>query len=395
MINELSRRKKPNISQTLASEISGKDKTFLSSLLASAPTAIIVTNPDTSIRYVNPPLEKLTGFTAREVIGLEAPHPWWTSETGHQTKEDLVKILHQYKKKVEEVFQRKDGSKIYVEINSRPVKSKGKIKYFIANWVDITERKRSEMALKDSEEFNSSLLYNSPNPIIVINPDTSIKYVNPALEELTGFSIEELAGEKAPYPWWGEANKDKYWEELNTILRQGERKAEKMIRNKNGDQLWIQITSTPIFRNGKFLYNLSNWVDITERKRIEDKLKTYSQQLKDFSEHLEDVRESDKLRISRKLHDELGQSLTFLKMEIAWLNNHLYGNRKLLKEKIDLLLKQVDLTLQNVKRICTELRPRMLDVIGLAAAIEWLTEEFQTSTKVKCKVKIDLRRFGF
>ena len=67
---------------------------------------------------------------------------------------------------------------------------------------EITERKRVEEALCESEEFSSSLLSNSPNPIIVVNPDTSVRYVNPALKKLTGFSSAEVIGRKAPYPWW-------------------------------------------------------------------------------------------------------------------------------------------------------------------------------------------------
>ncbi|MGB2877646.1 MAG: PAS domain S-box protein, partial [Dehalococcoidales bacterium] len=66
------------------------------------------------------------------------------------------------------------------------------------------KRVQAEEALKQSEEYSSTILNHSPNPILVANPDTSIRYVNPALEKLTGYSMVELVGQKAPYPWWTE-----------------------------------------------------------------------------------------------------------------------------------------------------------------------------------------------
>lgn len=137
---------------------------------------------------------------------------------------------------------------------------------------DITERKRVEEALRESEEFTSGLLSNSPNPIVVINPDTSVGYVNPALEEISGFSSAELIGWKAPYPWWTEETVDKAREGFYKAFEKGACRVEQLFKRKNGQRFWVEITSVPVTRKGGFKYYLSNWVDITERKLAEEAL---------------------------------------------------------------------------------------------------------------------------
>ena len=131
-------------------------------------------------------------------------------------------------------------------------------------------RKQMEEALKESEEFRSELLNNSPNPILVINQDTSIRYVNPALEELTGFSSAELIGKKPPYPWWTKETLRKTAGDFEKALSKGTRRLEELFQKKNGERFQVEITSVPVQRDGKFQYLLASWVDITERKRLEE-----------------------------------------------------------------------------------------------------------------------------
>jgi len=129
-----------------------------------------------------------------------------------------------------------------------------------------------EESLRESEEFNLSLLENSPNPIIVIKPDSSIKYVNPALEEIAGFSSSVLIGEKTPYPWWTEETLEKTGRDFQKAMREGAVRLEELFKRKNGERFWVEITSLPITKDGELKYYLANWVDITERKRAEEAL---------------------------------------------------------------------------------------------------------------------------
>jgi len=121
-----------------------------------------------------------------------------------------------------------DGRKWYVR--SYPVISaKGAIEGVVEVVQNITERKRAEKVLRESKEFSSSLLNNAPNPILVINQDTSLRYVNTTLEKLTGFSSAELIGRKAPYPWWTEETLQKTSKDLEKAMREGAKRLEELF----------------------------------------------------------------------------------------------------------------------------------------------------------------------
>ena len=156
-----------------------------------------------------------------------------------------------------------------VEVHSRSIESGGR-KLFLTVIRDITERKRVEEALRESQEFSSNLLENSPNPIFVVNPDTSIKYVNPAFEKLTGFTLAEIIGRKAPYPWWPEEERNGIAAAFRDAMVGGGNRDECIMRKKNGERFWVEINSAPIVHEGKLSYFLVSWLDITERKLAEE-----------------------------------------------------------------------------------------------------------------------------
>lgn len=127
--------------------------------------------------------------------------------------------------------------------------------------------------LHASEEFVSSVLSNSPNPILIINPDSSVQYTNPAFEQLTGFPSDRTIGTRAPYPWVADESPETTYLGLEELLKSREMSdGEKTYRNVKGDLFWVEVTSTPIIIDGRITCHLINWVDITERKEVEKRL---------------------------------------------------------------------------------------------------------------------------
>ncbi len=130
--------------------------------------------------------------------------------------------------------------------------------------------------------------------------------------------------------------------------------------------------------------------DRLERKRAEDRLRKSLEQLRALSVYLQYVREDERIRISRQVHDELGQALTGLKMDLYWLKNRLPKDLKPVMDKMTTMSTNIDSTIQTVRRIATELRPGILDDLGLVAAIEWQAQEFQQRTGIECTVTSEL-----
>ncbi|MDB6067622.1 MAG: Response regulator receiver sensor signal transduction histidine kinase [Pedosphaera sp.] len=123
-----------------------------------------------------------------------------------------------------------------------------------------------------------------------------------------------------------------------------------------------------------------------DRKHAVEQLRQSHEQLRTLSVYLQHVREEERMRISRAVHDELGQALTGLKIDLSWLASRLPKRLGQLLDKTRKMSTHIDETIHTVRRISTELRPGILDHLGLAAAIEWQANEFQTRTGIKCKV---------
>ena len=129
--------------------------------------------------------------------------------------------------------------------------------------------------------------------------------------------------------------------------------------------------------------------EINERKQIEEYLRISQQELRNLSHRLQTVREDEKTKIAREVHDELGQILTVLKMDLSSLEQERALDPKAFREHIQSMADRLDQTVQTVQRICLELRPKILEVFGLIEAIEWQTKEFQHRTGLQCDMVMD------
>jgi len=141
-------------------------------------------------------------------------------------------------------------------------------------------------------------------------------------------------------------------------------------------------------QKGEVVEFIGTVMDVTERKQTEKKLQNSFEQLRALAGRLQSVREEERARVAREIHDELGQAMTAIKMDLTALILELPANGNEASKRIERSLKLVDGTIQAVRRIATELRPGILDDLGLAAAVEWAAEEFQARTGITCHVSL-------
>lgn len=137
-------------------------------------------------------------------------------------------------------------------------------------------------------------------------------------------------------------------------------------------------------RDGKKIF-FHTITDITDLKQAEEHLKTSREQLRNLSRHLESVREEERKHVAREIHDELGQTLTVLKIDLSWLSKRFTKEQESLLEKTKSMYELVDMAIQTVKRISAELRPGILDDLGITDALEWQASEFEKMAEIKCE----------
>jgi PAS domain S-box-containing protein len=156
------------------------------------------------------------------------------------------------------------------------------------------------------------------------------------------------------------------------------------LRTKNSKyryQLWAGFQ---ISNNEQMFIGL----DITESKKTEKAYKSFQRQLRNLSAYLESVKEQERARISRDIHDELGQMLSLLQIELKWLYDRISKDQTLLIDKIHSMSRLIDSIVEWVRKISQELRPNILDNLGIGAATEWLVDEFRKQTGFACTAKI-------
>jgi signal transduction histidine kinase len=127
--------------------------------------------------------------------------------------------------------------------------------------------------------------------------------------------------------------------------------------------------------------------DITDRKLAENEVLRSRQELRDLTARLQFVREDERTCLAREVHDELGQALTGLKIDLAWLKPRV-ADRPVLAERVQSIIVRIDGAMDTVRRIATDLRPSVLDDLGLVAAVEWQAQEFERRTGIPTQLEV-------
>jgi two-component system sensor histidine kinase UhpB len=133
--------------------------------------------------------------------------------------------------------------------------------------------------------------------------------------------------------------------------------------------------------------------NIPDRIKMEEELRNSKELLEKLNQYLNDIRENERAIISREIHDQIGQSLTALKLDMKWLYRFINTKPEAVL-KFDRIIELISKTMKDVQRISSDLRPGILDDLGLVAAIEWYCDEFEERTRILCKLKFDKSDYG-
>jgi PAS domain S-box-containing protein len=253
---------------------------------------------------------------------------------------------------------------------------------------NISLRKRTEKALRESEQKYRDLYDNAPDMYHSVDKDGVIIECNETEARILGYPKAEIIGRPIT-DFLTEHSRAIHQKAFPGIIkRTAIQGLERDFVRKDGTTF---TASMNVFieadRAGTLIKTKTIGRDISARKQVEEELRRSREDLRNLSAHLESAREQERSRIAREVHDELGVTLSKLKLDIAWLEKRLPANR-FLSAKTRAMFDLVDDTIRSVQKISSELRPGVLDHLGLPAAIKWQAGEFRDRAGIQCVLSI-------
>ncbi len=371
-----------------------KSRDYFQALIKNAQDIITVLDYDAVICYCSPALVRILGYGEKELeeeIAFKYVHP-----------DDLERIKKQFKEVRETAdhsistefrFKHKNGSWVYLESIAKNVQDNPDGPIIVVNSRDVTERKKAMRKLKESEAQLSEAQQIAKVGSWEWTPDEGEEEVLKWSDEMCriyGFKPEEF---------------DQTFETYISRIHPDDKNrvqniAEQALKNKKqfdfehriirpGGEVRILLCrgDAVVDRHGEVRKLIGTGQDITEQKKREQKLRDYSERLKNLSARIERTREEERIKIAREIHDELGQMLTVLKMDVSMLSTKMKdkvsgdtfdffsGKAEEIRERINGIIK-------SIQRITTELRPEVLDTMGLKEAIDWKSNEVENRTGI-------------
>jgi PAS domain S-box-containing protein len=290
--------------------------------------------------------------------------------------------------RVEQRLLEKTGRTVWVNLAATVIRGEdGRPLCGLGMVDDITERVRAEEELRRSEDRLRLMIDTIPTNAWSLRRDGVVDFINQHWLDYTGLSLEEGLS----YP-----NRVVHREDLPDVMNSWRAdmadgrpcEYEMRLRRADGEYRWFLVRTVPL-RDERG--NIVKWfgisTEIEDRKQAEKELHRSFEQLRALTARLQRVREEERAKVAREIHDELGQALTAIKIDLASLVHELSPEqtRQFRRESI---MKLIDETIQTVRRISTELRPGILDDLGLVAAVEWAAEEFEARTGTRCEISL-------
>ena len=355
---------------------------------------ILWVNWDSHVRYANRAAESMLGYQPGGIID----RPLIELEPGLHMDRWLnlwkrARASDEAPQSFETSCVRADGSILPTDVSLSFLRFRGS-EYLVVYLNDVTERRRALAALQESEARLQGIAANVPGLVFrleraPVTGQIDFAYISEGSESLVGYSPATLAQrdtglrslvhpeDKASYHRTQDLalDTDSDWSWQGRIL------------TRQGEQRWAEIKAiTRRLEDGAYVWDGIVW-DISESKRIELELASSREHLRELSAHLESVREEEKARIAREVHDELGQMLTVLKLETSMCELAYAQLDPGLNERLNSMKRLIAQLFQLVRDVATALRPPILDA-GIASAIEWQARRFEARTQIPCLVQV-------
>jgi PAS domain S-box-containing protein len=358
--------------------------------LGSIGDAVIATDSEARVTFLNPVAATLTGWTLEEAHNRPIQHVFRivNEENGLGADDEVQRVLAE--RQVLAVTNHvaliaRDGREIPVEHSAAPILAGGgSVIGVVLVFRDVTERRKQREATAEK----AALLELTQDSVFVIDLDGTVRFWSRGAEVMLGYSKSQAAGRISH-----DLLRTEFPRPLNEItaelMRVGHWEGDLIKTAQDGRR--IVVASRWALQWGKrdqLPRVLVVSSDITARKRGEELLLLQKEQLRALAERLQQVREEDRKRVARDLHDRIGQILTAIKMDMTWMTRHLPAAQSEVLARLAESIQLINDGVKSVRTICSGLRPGVLDDLGLAAAIEWQASEFASRNGVPCQVSV-------
>lgn len=330
---------------------------------------------------INQQAEQMLNMQTKDVLGKVIWDIYPDLES-HPLFEAMKEAMETQKhKEIEEYFSPEEKwlyESIYPSVNGVTIIMK-----------DRTDVHHAEIREANSERKYKLLFRNNPLPMwMVMWPSTQILDVNESAIQKYGYTREEFLT-FGTIDLLTPEDRERLMKCLDKPADDIKNPGSWKHRKKDGTVIDVEINTHEIVMDDHVAL-LVLAIEVTEKILAEEALLNSNNQLRKLSEHLEKIREEERTFIAREIHDELGQQLTGLKMDISWLLKKVQLNDSSMVNKSQEILHLIDDTMKTVRRIATELRPGILDDLGLIAALQWQSQEFSKRTGIICHFNTDL-----
>jgi two-component system, NarL family, sensor histidine kinase UhpB len=291
---------------------------------------------------------------------------------------------------VTETHQELHQSPVWIDTRLVPIKAPGgEVRAVVGIVRDVSPRVRAQEALAEREAYLRAMLDNFPFLVWLKDVQGRFLAVNDTFARSCGRArAADIVG-LTDFDVWPKDLAQLYVDDDRSVIATRKQKDVEEPIFVEGAARWFETFKTPILdKLGNVLGTTGFSRDITERQRLDEQLRAQREQLRALAAHVESVREEERVRIAREIHDELGQALTCMSMDLAFLDKQLPKDNAQATMRISALATLVKETVKTVRRISSELRPSILDDLGLGAAVEWLAHDFSTRTSIDCAVSV-------